>query len=120
MTVPLSRSSLTEKKTCRRAGVVLKHVVIQSGSWPVLLGFALNEIAVFGEFADERIDLAQAQRQLRTPLQIAADKRVVIANAHFQGHGTGLLNHRWAVLLGQRQHALNAAHCDLPLLAIHL
>lgn len=85
----------------------------------VLLGFALNEIAVFGEFTDERIDLAQAQRQLRTPFQIAADKTVVVRRTALQGHIASLIHHRWAMLLGQRQYALNAAHRLLPLLFIH-
>ena len=35
-----------------------------------MLGSGLNEIAVERELADERIDLAQLQRQLRTVLQV--------------------------------------------------
>ena len=69
-----------------------------------------------GELADQRIDLAQAQRQLRMPLQIAAHE-AVLAGAHFQSGGAGIVDAGGAVLLGQRQHALNAAHRGLAVLA---
>jgi len=58
----------------------------------------LDEVAVQGELADQGIDLAQAQRHLWVPLQIAAHESV-IADARFQGDGAGLLDAGGAVLL---------------------
>src|SRR6266849_4897249 len=83
----------------------------------VLLSAGLNEIAVQRELADERIDLAQVQRQLRTAFQVAAHE-VIFRRAGFQGHGAGVLRGRDAVLLGHREHAQNAAHRDFSVMAM--
>src|SRR5664279_2467112 len=83
-----------------------------------LLGLVVDEVAIHGELPDQRIDLAQAQRHLWVPLQVAAHK-AVIADAHFQGGGASLLDAGGAVLLGQRQHSLNPAHHGLSVLAVH-
>src|ERR1039457_626752 len=87
------------RRRCRQAGVVVTHALIQSGSCFALLGLVLDEIAVQRELADQRIDLAQAQRQLGAPLQVAAHK-AVIADAHLQGSGASFLDAGGAVLLG--------------------
>src|SRR5438045_6399952 len=60
----------------------------------------------------------QAQGQLWAPLQVAAHK-VVLADAHFQGGGAGIVHGGGAVLLGQRQHTQNATHCRLSVLVMH-
>ena len=82
-----------------------------------MLGAGLNEIAVERELADQRIDLAQLQRQLRTVLQVAAHE-VVFGRACFQGHGAGVLRGRDAILLGQGEHAQDAAHRDFSVIAM--
>jgi hypothetical protein len=79
----------------------------------------LNEIAIQRELADERIDLAQMQGQLRTALQVAAYE-VVFGRACFQGHGAGVLGRGDAILLGHREHAQDAAHRDFPMLAMQV
>jgi hypothetical protein len=83
----------------------------------VLLGAGLNEIAVERELTDERIDLAEMQRQLRTVFQVAAHE-MVFRRACFQGHGAGVLRGRYAILLGHREHAQDAAHRDFPVIAM--
>src|SRR5581483_2131934 len=77
-----------------------------------------NKVAILSKLPDERIDLAQAQRQLRVVLQIAAHE-AVFTSAGFQCHRTGVLSGSHAVLLYERQHAQNAAYCDPPLIAMH-
>jgi len=74
----------------------------------------MDQIAVLHEFADQRIDLVQAKRELRLPLEIATDK-VVLVHTHVEGCGTGIINHCRPELLSQRQHAEDAAHTDLSL-----
>ena len=68
---------------------------------------------------DERINLAQIQRQLRTTLQVAAYE-VVFGRACFQGHGAGVLGGGDAILLGHREHAQNAAHGDFPMVTMQV
>ena len=77
-----------------------------------------DEVAVLGQLADQRIDLVQAQRQLRVALQVAAHEAVLIG-AHFERGGAGIVDAGNAVFLGQRQHAQNAAHRGLTLLAVY-
>jgi hypothetical protein len=50
----------------------------------------LDEVAVQRELTDQGVDLAQAQRHLRPPLQIAAHK-AVLTDADFQGRGAGIV-----------------------------
>ena len=83
----------------------------------VLLRAGLNEIAVQRELADERIDLAQLQRQLRAMFQVAAYE-VIFTRACFQGHGASVLRGRDAILFGHREHAQDAAHRDFPVIAM--
>ena len=77
-----------------------------------------NEVAVQSELADERIDLPQAQRQLRIAFQVAAHE-AVLARARFQRHGASVIGGSNAVLLGQRQHAQDAAHRNSSLALVH-
>jgi len=65
-----------------------------------------------GELADQRIDLAQAQRQLGVPLNVAAHE-AVLTDADLKRSGAGILDGRGAVLLDQPQNALHAAYCRL-------
>ena len=81
--------------------------------------FAFDEIAVPRELADQRIDLAQTQRQLGMALQIAPHKMVIGADADFQGGGASVLDRRAAILLHQRQYAQDAAHCGFAVLLMH-
>ena len=80
-----------------------------------LLGFVIDEVAVLHQFADQGIDLVQAEWGLRTTFQIAADEAVFM-HAHFERGGAGFIDCRGAVLLGQGQHAQDAAHADFALL----
>src|SRR5450759_2589564 len=80
--------------------------------------FKLMEERYRQQFADQRIDLAQAQRQLRISFQVAAHE-AVLTGAHFERGGAGIVDAGDAVFIGQRQHAQNAAHRGLALLAVH-
>jgi hypothetical protein len=77
-----------------------------------------DEVAVQRKLTDQGIDLSQAQRHLGSALQIAPHK-TVLPDAHFQGRRAGVLHAGDAVLLDQRQHAQNAAHAGLAILAVH-
>src|ERR1019366_5392417 len=74
----------------------------------------LDQVAILHQFADERIDLAQTQGSLRAALQDASHE-AVLGHAQLQGHGTGLVGGRAAVLLDQREHAQNATHSEFGL-----
>jgi hypothetical protein len=77
---------------------------------PVLsLGFAFDEIAIERELADQRIDLAQTQRQLRVMFQVAAHD-VIMARSRFQPQGASLIGGGDTVLLRQVQDAEDSAH----------
>ena len=78
------------------------------------MGSLLDQVAILHQFADERIDLAQTQRSLRAALQ-AASHEAVLGHAQLQGQGAGLVGGRAAILLDQREHALNAARSKLGL-----
>src|SRR6202051_4269793 len=107
-----STAAMPPSRSCRNARFNSIRFML------ALLGFVFDEVAVQRELTDQRIDLAQAQRHLRVALQVAAHK-TVIADAHFQGGGTGPLDAGSAVLLYQRQHALNSAHHGFSVLAVH-
>ena len=78
-----------------------------------MLRATFDEIAIERELADEWIDLAQAQRQLRIAFQVAAYE-AVFACARFQSQGASVIGGGHAVLLGQvREHAQDAAHRSL-------
>src|SRR5213593_3435282 len=82
-----------------------------SGSCIVIVSFlgsaTLEEVAVEGELADQRIDLAQRERRRRVALEVAADD-LVGATAEVEGDGAGVINGRGAVFAGERQEALDA------------
>ena len=86
-----------------------------SSSWDLA---RVHHVAVQRELADERIDLPQAQGQLRMALQIAAHEAVV-AHADFQRGGAGVVGGSRAIFFGQRQHAQDAAHGQLSLQTMH-
>src|SRR5215469_11240329 len=69
------------------------------------------------EFANERIDLEQAE--LRRALEIATNK-LVFPYSHLESYGAGVFRSRSTVLFGQRENALNAAYTELPLLVINM
>jgi len=77
----------------------------------------VDEIAIVDKFANERIDLPQAQ--LRSALEVAANE-LVFAYSHLQGYGASIFGRRGAVLFGQGENALNAAYTQLPLLVIDM
>ncbi len=66
----------------------------------LLTSSAFNEVAIERELADQRIDLAQTQRQLRVVFQVAAHE-VIFASAGFQPHGASLIGGSDAVLLSR-------------------
>jgi len=51
----------------------------------------LNEVAVQGKLADQRIDLTQAQWHLGPPLQIAAHEAILV-DTDFQSRGAGIID----------------------------
>ena len=74
----------------------------------------LDHVAILAQFADEGIDLLQAQRGLLAALQIAANE-LVIAHAQLQRRSAGLIASSIAVLFGKREHALDAADSEFAL-----
>src|SRR5438094_10430119 len=83
-----------------------------SGSCIVVVSFlrgaTLEEVAVEGELADERIDLAERERRRRMALEVAADK--LVGRAEVERDGAGGVDRGRAVLAGEGQQPLNAAH----------
>ena len=63
----------------------------------MLLGFEVDQIAIFGEVTDQRIDMAQSQ--LRAALQIAAHEAVVL-DPEIEGRGASVLDRGHTILLG--------------------
>lgn len=74
----------------------------------------MDQIAVLHQFADQRIDLVQAEGKLWLALEVATHK-VVLVHAHFQSRRAGLIDHCRTELLSQGKHAQDAAHPDLSL-----
>src|SRR6266481_8308825 len=83
-----------------------------SGSCIVIVSFlgsaTLEEVAVEGELADQGIDLAQRERRRRMALEVAADK--LVGGAQVEGDGAGGVDGGRAVLAGEGQQPLDAAH----------
>src|SRR5205823_13286042 len=83
-----------------------------SGSCIVVVSFlrgaTLEEVAVEGELADERIDLAQRERRRRMALEVTADK--LVGRTEVERDGARGVDRRRAVLAGERQQPLDAAH----------
>jgi hypothetical protein len=50
----------------------------------------LDQVAILGQLADERIDLAQSQWRLRAAFEIPAHE-AVLGHSQFQGRGAGFL-----------------------------
>ena len=80
----------------------------------MLLGFLLNQIAILDEIADERINLLEGKRSRWTVLQVMPNEAILV-DSHLQSQGTSFLDRRRAELLGQSEHALDAADSDLTL-----
>ncbi len=74
----------------------------------------MDQIAVLHQFADQWIDLVQAEWELRLSLEVATDK-VVLVYAHLQRRRAGLIDYCRTELLSQGKHTQDAAHTDLPL-----
>src|SRR5215831_3004422 len=81
----------------------------------LVLDFDVDEIAIMGQFADKRIDLAQCQ--LGTTFQIPADKSILI-DAQFECGRTGIFGGGHAELFSQGEYAENAADAGLSVLAM--
>src|SRR5437016_1375031 len=79
-------------------------IVIVSFVW----GATLEEIAVEGELANQGIDLAQRERRRRMALEVAAGK--LVRWAEVERDGARGVDRRRAVLAGERQQPLDAAH----------
>ena len=69
---------------------------------------AFDEVAIECELADQWIDLAQTQRQLRVMFQIAAHE-VIMARSGFQPRAQALSVQAMPYFFGQVQHAEDAA-----------
>src|SRR5439155_15499523 len=82
-----------------------------------LLGSAINEIAVVGELADQRVDLLERERQRRLVLDVAVDEAVV-RKVERERRRARVVDAGDPVALAQREHAEDAAHTDLPVLAM--
>jgi len=74
----------------------------------------MDQIAVLHQFTDQRIDLVQAEGELRLALEIATDK-VVLVHAHFQRRRASIIDHCGTELLSQRKHTQDAAYPYLSL-----
>ena len=106
-----STAAMPPRRSWRRARLSsIRFMDVDSSK----LDSLLDQVAILGQFADEGIDLAQPQRGLRAALQIAAHE-AVLGHAQLQRRGAGLVAGRAAVLLGQREHAHDAAHSSLGL-----
>jgi hypothetical protein len=68
-----------------------------------------DEIAVLGEFADERVDLAQGERRAGAALQEAAHE-AVRRLAEIAGGGRGLVHRVGTVAARKREHPEDAPH----------
>src|SRR5215475_4178848 len=81
----------------------------------LLLGFAIDEIAVKRELTDKRIDLTE--RQWWPVLQITADKTVFV-NTEFECGSASIVNGSHAELFGQGKHAEDAANARFSFVAV--
>src|SRR2546425_11246900 len=83
-----------------------------SGSCIVIVSFlrraTLEEVAVEGELADERIDLAERERRGRMALEIAPDD-LVAGTGQVEGNRARPVDGRGAVLAREREEPLDAA-----------
>jgi hypothetical protein len=70
--------------------------------------FVIDEIAILHEFADERIDLLQAEWGLGATFQIAAHEAIFL-DAHLQRSSAGFL---------ERENPEDAAHANFSLLTM--
>ena len=103
----------TNNVNCTAPGQEAQVDYGKSDSFLYLLGFVINEVAVLHQLADEGIDLPQGQRDRRAALQVAADEAVV-RHPDLQGAAAQASSTAASVLLGQRQHAEDAAHAGSP------
>ncbi len=98
---------MPERRSWRSARSSSGSVIRRSPS----VGLAIDEIAVVGELADERIDLAERERRGGAALEVAADE-AVRRDAELERGGARVVDGGDAVLLGEREHAEDAAHTD--------
>ena len=83
----------------------------------LLLQALLDEIAVLHQLADERIDLLEGEGRLGAPFQVAAYEAIFV-HLQFQGRRASLFDGGQAELLGQGEHAQNAAYPQFSLFAV--
>src|SRR2546426_8617292 len=120
-------SSLSPEATWRphlmqEPDAVIPLVRIRGGGYEqssslLRLGFPGDDVAVVGELADERVDLAQGERRRRVALEIAPDEAVV-GDAELQGGRAAVLDDDGAVLLGEGEDAEDPAHARFPVAAM--
>src|SRR2546422_902155 len=103
---------------CRRAGAGGARVAVRRGSSRdlLLLGLLRDDVAVVGEFTNERIDLAQCERCGEMALEIATDEAVV-GDLAGEGGGTGGVDDRGPVFLDEAEDAENATDPRLAVAA---
>jgi len=83
-----------------------------------LLSALVDEIAVEGQLADQRVDLPQAHRGLRVTFQITTDEAIFV-DLEFQSGGARIVDTGRAVLFREGQQALNATHRAFRLPLMH-
>jgi hypothetical protein len=74
----------------------------------------LDGVAILSQFADQWTDLPQTERRLWTALQIAAHE-AIFGNAQLQRRRASTVASCAAILLGQLNNALDAAHSEFAL-----
>src|SRR5262252_1432065 len=77
----------------------------------------MDQITVVHQFADQGIDLAQAERSLRATLEVAPHKTIFV-HAHLEGCRTSFIEGGDAIFFGERENAQDAPHAHFALLAI--
>ena len=82
----------------------------------MLLGSEVDEIAVVDQLANERVDLPQSE--LWGTFEIATNEAVLM-HSYFESSRAGILDRCGTELLGQREHAQDAANAGFSELAIN-
>ncbi len=79
---------------------------------PTPTEFEIDEVAILGEFTDQRIDLPESQ--LWAALEITTHE-AILRHTDLDSRGTSIFKGRRAVFLGQREDPQDAANARLTL-----
>src|SRR5271155_463935 len=98
-----STAAIPPSRSCRKArsNSIMFMFSLRSGLGVFFLVLQAlgNQVAILLQFANERIDLPQVERELGTVLQVSLDEAVV-GRAHLQRHNTSLVDRGSTVLFG--------------------